>query len=297
MASWAQGWLAAVEAMQAAWQNRGMAEEYVTDTIEITPRGLRPEDFKFVKYHVEKNVAHVTLNRPDHNLLNEQMLREMAIAIEHAGTENDIKLILLDAEGKAFSGGIDLGEYTQKRVFQVLDAFKAAFLAMLDIGKPVLVVVNGPAVGGGSELAAIGDIVVATPKARFAQPEVTIGVFPPLAATVLPHLIGSKQALELVLTGQSVTAERALELGMVNRVVPEAKLKETVDALIEQITAQSGPVLAMAKRAVLGGMGKSLREAMHQSINIFLNELYGLEDAQEGLRAVVERRKPQWKNR
>ena len=91
---------------------------------------------------------------------------------------------MLDAAGKIFSGGIDLGEYTcaESRVSKVLDAFEAAFTTMLEVRKPVLVVVNGPAVGGGSELAAIGDIVVATPKARFAQPEVTIGVFPPLAA-------------------------------------------------------------------------------------------------------------------
>lgn len=274
-----------------------MAEEYGVDTIAEAPRAPRPEEFKFVRYKVEGNVARITLDRPEHNLLNETMLRELAAGIEQAGAKSDIKLILLDAAGKIFSGGIDLGEYTQNRVFQVLDAFETAFTTMLEIGKPVLVVVNGPAVGGGSELAAIGDIVVATPKARFAQPEVTIGVFPPLAASVLPHLIGPKQALELVLTGASITAERALELGLVNRVVPEAKLKETVSALIEQITAQSGAVLMMAKRAVMGGMGMSLRDAMHYSIKIFLNELYGLEDSQEGLRAVVEKRKPLWKNR
>jgi cyclohexa-1,5-dienecarbonyl-CoA hydratase len=297
VASWRQGRLAAVEAGFGAWENRSMAEDYSTETLILAPRAPRPEEFKFIRYRVEKNVAHVTLNRPPLNLLHEPMLRELSAGIEHAGNHNEIKMILLDADGNAFSGGIDLGEYTQQRVFQVLDAFESAFLAMLDIGKPVLVVVNGAAVGGGSELAAIADMVVATPRARFAQPEVTIGVFPPLAATVLPHLIGPKQALELVLTGASVTAERAQELGLVNRVVPEAKLKETVDSLIEQITAQSGPVLAMAKRAVLGGMGKSLRDAMHQSIHIFLNELYGLEDSKEGLLAVAERRKPQWKNR
>jgi cyclohexa-1,5-dienecarbonyl-CoA hydratase len=268
-----------------------------SDLIAGVPRVLEPEDFRFIRYCLEGNVAHLTLNRPEHNLLHEPMLRELATAIAQAGDASEIKLILLDAAGKVFSGGIDLGEYTQQRVFQVLDAFESAFLAMLETGKPVLVVVNGPAVGGGSELAAMGDVVVATPAARFAQPEVTIGVFPPLGATVLPHLIGPKQALELVLTGATITAERALELGLVNRVVPETELAQTVQSLVEQITAQSGPVLAMAKRAVLSGMGRSLRDAIHHSIHIFLYELYGLEDSQEGLRAVVERRKPNWKNR
>ena len=274
-----------------------VASELSADMISERPRATRPENFKFVRYSVEGTFARLTLNRPDHNLLHEAMLRELATGIEEAGALSEVKLIVLDSACKVFSGGIDLGEYTHQRVFQVLDAFESAFIAMLEISKPVLVVVNGPAVGGGSELAAIGDVVVATPRAKFAQPEVTIGMFPPLAATILPHLIGPKQALELVLTGETVTAERALELGMVNRVVPEDKLAATVSQLVGQIAAQSGPVLAMAKRAVLGGMGKSLRDALHQSIHIFLNELYGLEDSQEGLRAVVERRKPQWKNR
>jgi cyclohexa-1,5-dienecarbonyl-CoA hydratase len=157
--------------------------------------------------------------------------------------------------------------------------------------------VNGPAIGGGAELAAFGDLVIATPKARFAQPEITIGMFPPLASTILPYLVGPKLALELVLLGEPVTAERALELGIVNRLVPEAQLEGTVNELIARITGHSGPVLTMAKRAILGGMGLSLRDGLKNSMNIFLNELYRLEDSQEGLRALVEKRKPNWKNR
>jgi cyclohexa-1,5-dienecarbonyl-CoA hydratase len=168
---------------------------------------------------------------------------------------------------------------------------------MLDVGKPVLCVVNGPAIGGGAELAAFGDLVIASPKARFAQPEITIGVFPPLASTILPYLVGPKVALELVLTGEAVTAERALELGMINRLVPEAQLEQTVNELVSRISEHSGPVLAVAKKAILSGMGLSLREGMKKSADIFLNELYKLEDSQEGLRALVEKRKPNWKNR
>jgi enoyl-CoA hydratase/carnithine racemase len=161
----------------------------------------------------------------------------------------------------------------------------------------VLCVVNGPAIGGGTELALFGDLVVATPKARFAQPEITIGVFPPLASTILPYLVGPKVALEIILTGEPITAERALELGLVNRLVPEADLEKTVSDLTARITAHSGPVLSMAKKAILGGMGMSLRDGLMQSMDIFLNQLYKLEDSQEGLRALVEKRKPNWKNR
>ena len=267
-------------------------EEFVT-----RPERRKPEAFEFVNVRLDAAVARMTLNRPEHNLLNEGMLRELADGIAFAGEREDIKLIVIDSACKVFCGGIDIGEYTSQRVFQMLDAFHAAFAGMLEVGKPVVCVINGPAIGGGAELAAFGDLVVATPKARFAQPEITIGVFPPLASTILPFLVGSKTALELVLTGEAVTAERALELGMVNRLVPEAQLDATVNDLIARITAHSGPVLTMAKKAILGGMGLSLRDGLKHSMNIFLNELYRLEDSQEGLRALVEKRKPNWKNR
>ncbi len=256
-----------------------------------------PSQFESVKFRIDKGVARMTLNRPDHNLLDESMLREIADGILFAGNAEDAKLVVLDSSCKVFSGGIDIGEYTSQRVFQMLEAFHAVFTSMLEVGKPVICVVNGPAIGGGAELAAFGDLIVASPKARFAQPEITIGVFPPLASTILPYLVGPKTALEIILTGEPVTAERALELGMVNRLVPEAQLEKTVEELVVRISAHSAPVLSMAKKAVLGGMGLSIKDGLKQSMDIFLNQLYRLEDSQEGLRALVEKRKPNWKNR
>jgi cyclohexa-1,5-dienecarbonyl-CoA hydratase len=274
-----------------------MTEEVQHDEFVGRASRRKPEEFRYVRCRVEGSVARMTLNRPEHNLLNEPMLRELVAGIELVGEEAAVKLVVLDSACKVFCGGFDIGEYTADRVFQMLDAFHSAFNAMLDVSKPVLIVVDGPAIGGGAELAAFGDLVIATPKACFAQPEITIGVFPPLASTILPHIVGPKIALELVLTGQAISAERAKELGLVNLLVPEAKLDKAVNEWIAQITSQSGAVLAMAKRAILGGMGLSLREGLRNSMNIFLNELYGLEDSQEGLRALAEKRKPQWKNR
>src|SRR6266550_2623548 len=280
-----------------AQEPREMIEPVDTQDFTAQPERRKPEQFEHVKFRIESGVARMTLNRPEHNLLNEAMLREMADGIGYAGERDDIKLIVLDSACKVFCGGIDVGEYTSQRVFQMLDAFHATFAGMLELGKPVICVVNGPAIGGGAELAAFGDLVIATPKARFAQPEISIGVFPPLASTILPFLVGPKIALELVLTGEPVTAERALELGMVNRLVPETQLEKTVADLVNRINSHSGPVLTMAKKAILGGMGMSLRDGLKHSMNIFLNELYRLEDSQEGLRALVEKRKPNWKNR
>ena len=257
----------------------------------------RLEEFQFVKVTIEGEVARLTLNRPEHNLLNERMLAELAAGIGTLGERRDIKLLVLDSAAKAFCGGIELGEYTQRRVFQMLDAFHGAFSAMLDTSKPLLVIVNGPAFGGGAELAALGDLVIATPHARFAQPEIKLGVFPPLAAAILPYLLGPKHALELVLTGETISAERARELGLVNWLVPEDELQKKTDEVIAKVTAQSGPVLTMAKKAILGSLGLPLRDGVRNSMKVFLNELADLEDSQEGLRALVEKRAPKWKNR
>jgi enoyl-CoA hydratase/carnithine racemase len=255
------------------------------------------EEFEFVRYRIDGEVARLTLDRPEHNLLNEKMLNELAAGINSLEGKGGVKLIVLDSAAKAFCGGIEIGEYTARRVFQLLDAFRGTFLAMMDTGKPLMAVVNGPAFGGGAELAALADLVVATPKARFAQPEIKLGVFPPLSAVILPYVLGPKLALELVLTGETMTAERAREVGLVNWLVPEKDLEKTVNEVIAKVTSQSGPVLTMAKKAILGSMGLPLRDGVRNSMKVFLNELSDLEDSQEGLRALVEKRAPKWKNR
>jgi len=276
-----------------AQERRGAVEVFGSQLLVAQ----RIEEFQFVKVRVDGAVARLTLDRPEHNLLNEQMLAELAAGINLLGERNQIKLIVLESAGKAFCGGIELGEYSQRRVFQLLDAFHAAFTAMLDTSKPLLVVVNGPAFGGGAELAALGDLVIATPKARFAQPEIKLGVFPPLAAAILPYILGPKQAIELVLTGETMSAERARELGLVNWLVPETELQKKVEEVIAKVTSQSGPVLTMAKKAILGSLGMPLRDGVRNSMKVFLNELADLEDSQEGVRALVEKRAPKWKNR
>src|ERR1700738_89546 len=169
------------------------------------PPRVLPEQFQFVRYRIDGPVARLTLHRPEHNLLNESMLRELADGIGELTEKSSVKLIVLDANGKVFSGGVDIGEYTAERAFSMLDAFHAACVAMVEAAEPVLVCVDGPAIGGGAELIAYGDLVIATPRARFALPEITIGMFPPLASTMFPHIIGPKRVLELVLTREAIT--------------------------------------------------------------------------------------------
>jgi cyclohexa-1,5-dienecarbonyl-CoA hydratase len=252
---------------------------------------------KFIKFEIIKEVAHITLNHPDKNVLTVGLMAEMADAIESLNGRGDIKAILLDSSQKAFSYGISLEDSRPERVFQTLDAFNRVFQALGEVSKPVIIVVNGPAIGAGSELVAFGDMVIATPNARFAQPEVTLGIFPPFAAVMLPALIGPKKTYELILTGRALSAEEAHHLGFVNRVVPEADLEKTVAEVLDRIGQFSGPVLEMTKKVISSSLGLPLAEAMKKSHDIYLNQLMALEDVQEGLRAVLERRKPVWKNK
>jgi len=151
--------------------------------------------------------------------------------------------------------------------------------------------------GAGAELAAFCDLVIATEQAQFRQPEIKLGVFPPMGAVVYPRVIGPRRAMEMLLTGDPINAFQAQGMGLVNRVVPKEKLKETVDALVKRISEQSGPVVGLLKRVVFEGTWRPFEEALKRAQDIYLNQLFDLQDSQEGLRALVEKRKPVWKNR
>jgi cyclohexa-1,5-dienecarbonyl-CoA hydratase len=253
--------------------------------------------FKYIKFDTSTFVARITLNFPPYNVLTVPMMVELAEAIESLNGRNDVKCILLESAQKAFSYGISVEDSRPERVFQTLDAFNRVFQAIAEISKPLIVVVNGPAIGAGSELVAFGDMVIATPNARFAQPEVKMGIFPPFAAIMLPQLIGPKKSYELLLTGQALSAEEAHLLNFVNQVVPEAELNNKVNEILARIGEFSGPVLEMTKKVIGSSMGLPLAQAMKRSQDIYLNQLMDLEDVQEGLRAVLEKRKPVWKNK
>ncbi len=276
-----------------------MARPPVTETEPDMTGDTRvpPPVLKYIQFEITNFIARLTLNHAPHNVLTVAMMKEMAEAIESLNGRADVKAILLQSSQSAFSAGISLEDSRPDRVFQTLDAFTRVFQALVDISKPVVVVVNGVAIGAGSELVGFGDVVLATPKAKFAQPEVKLGVFPPFAAVMLPQLIGTKKTYELILTGEALSAEEALRFGFVNKVVPEAQLEQQVESLLTRISEFSGPVLEVTKRVISSSIGRPLKEAMKTSQDLYLNELMNLEDVQEGLRAKIENRKPVWKNK
>jgi cyclohexa-1,5-dienecarbonyl-CoA hydratase len=257
-------------------------------------------EYKYIRFDDSGTMAHLTMSRPKQNIMNMDMLKEMAHAIRTLNSRDEIRLIVLDAAPECegyFSAGVGAEGYTNQMVFQMLDAFHNVFRSMIEISKPVLAVVDGIASAGGCELAAFCDLVIATENARFMQPEIKLGVFPPLGAVVYPRVIGPKRAMELLLTGDTLNAQQALQIGLVNRVVPRTALKETVDTLVKRLSDQSGPVLQLLKKVIFEGTWLPFNEALKKSQDIYLNQLFELEDSQEGLRALVEKRKPVWKNK
>ena len=275
-----------------------MASPTALNDIDMTGDTRVPaQPLKYIQFEISNFIARLTMCHAPHNVLTVPMMKEMAEAIESLNGRTDVKAILLQSSQQAFSAGISLEDSRPDRVFQTLDAFTRVFQALIDICKPVVVVVNGAAIGAGSELVGFGDVVIATPKAKFAQPEVKLGVFPPFAAVMLPQIIGQKKTYELILTGEALSAEEALHFGFVNKVVPEADLNAHVEQLMVRISEFSGPVLEVTKRVIGNSIGLPLKQAMKASQDLYLNELMSLEDVQEGLRAVIEKRKPIWKNK
>jgi cyclohexa-1,5-dienecarbonyl-CoA hydratase len=262
--------------------------------------GERKKSLQFIRWDDSEPAARLTLCRPKQNVMNIQMLREMAGAINSLLNRNEVRLLILDSAPECegyFSMGVGAEGYASAMVFQMMEAFHNVFLAMNEVSTPVLAVVDGVASGAGAELAAYCDLVIATEQAQFRQPEIRLGVFPPLGAVIYPRVIGPRRAMEFLLTGEPINAQQALTMGLVNQVVPRAALKETVGALAKRICNQSAPVLRLLKQVVFEGTWKPFREALKSAQNIYLNELFALQDPQEGLRALIEGRRPVWRNK
>jgi cyclohexa-1,5-dienecarbonyl-CoA hydratase len=250
-----------------------------------------------ILFERKNGYARITLNRPPVNALNIEMMTEISNALESLQNEDHTKLIIINSACRIFSAGIDMVDHAPPKVFQLLEAFHQIFLTMADMAKPTIAAVNGPALGAGCELATCCDLVIAAENAKFGQPEIKVGVFPPIAAIVFPYLVGKRKAMELILTGETVEAREALSLGLINRIVPLEKLDESVLEMASKITANSGPVLQMTKKAMLSGEGRSFEEALKNAQDLYLNQLMSLEDTNEGLKAFIEKRSPVWKDK
>lgn len=248
---------------------------------------------------MEERVARITFARPPLNIFNIAMMAEINDAIGRCAGERDLAAIVFEAapDSRAFSAGVAVEEHVEETIYRMLDTFHGIFRALEQAAKPTVAIVDGAALGGGCELVAACDIVIASERARFGQPEIKLGVFPPVAAVLLPRVIGDKRARELMLTGDLIDAAEALRLGLVNAVAPPAELGQKAEEVLVKLRELSSPALEATRRAIDLGRGASFEEALKRVEDLYLNELMRTEDANEGIKAFMEKRRPAWKNR
>jgi len=243
-------------------------------------------------------VVTLTLNRPPLNILDLDTLAALRQQIELLDQDEDLAVMVLRGAGeKAFSAGVSVKDHTRELVPTMLEEFHAAIRGLRQLKAVSVAVVRGHCLGGGMELAAGCDIVLASDDSHFAQPEIELGCFPPLATALYPKRLGAAKTFDLLLTGRSIDCNEAEKIGFVSRQVSVAQLEAELERLVDQITRKSLPVVRLLKRAILAGRDRSFDEALAESERLYLEELIETEDMHEGLAAFLEKRPPNWKNR
>jgi len=245
---------------------------------------------------IREGYARITLNQPPLNIIDIPMMEEMQDAISKVASAARVKVLVFDHSGKAFSAGVSIQDHSPDKVEMMLEKFHGVFRLLDSLTAPTLALVDGMALGGGCELAVFCDMVIASDRATFGQPEIKVGVFPPVGAVLFPHLVGRNKALELLLTGDVIDAMEAKAIGLINKVFPAQNFREKADEFVHKLTSQSGPVLKLTKRAVDTALYKSMGEGLRTVELLYLRELMKTEDAHEGLKAFLEKRKPLWKD-
>ena len=255
------------------------------------------QDYKNIKYKKPDNVAEIVLDNPPVNIMTQAMMKEINAVLNDLIKDDNLHLLIFKAEGKHFSAGADVAEHTKEKCPEMIPEFMRLFFNLNRISCPTIAVVQGMALGGGCELVTFCDMVIASEKAKFGQPEIAVGVFPPVGVVVFPHLVGRNRALELLLSGDIIPAAEAERIGLINKVFPEENFQEKVDEFISKFTGKSSVVLKLTKKAVDQSLYAPVTKAMESAEYVYLRELMETADANEGIRAFLEKRAPVWKGK
>jgi len=252
--------------------------------------------YQSLRLEVSGGVGRIVLNRPPLNVLNLAAMAELDEALGVVGREQEVRVVVLTGEGRAFSAGVDVADHTPERVHDMMTGFHRVLLRLMGLPQPTVAVVNGAALGGGCELLLACDLAVAAEEAPIGQPEIKLGVIAPFAALLLPRVMGLRPALDLLLSGESLKGREAAQRGLVNMAVPAAELQDAAGAFVERLLKLSGAALRLTKRAVALGQAGGLEEAVGKVERLYLEDLMATQDANEGLAAFIERRPPVWRH-
>ena len=256
-------------------------------------------EYQYILVERDERVGIVTLNRPEQlNALNFQLVHELGDALQNFDRDETIGCIIITGSGeKAFAAGADIKEMAGKSLVEMMIGGFEAWEGIRHIRTPLIAAVNGYALGGGCELALHCDMIVASENARFGQPEISIGIIPGAGGTQrLARTLGKYRTMEMVLTGAQVTAQELANHGVVNRVVPKGEHLTEAIKLAKTVASQAPIAVRLAKEAVQAAFETSLEEGLDiERKNFFL--LFSTEDMREGMRAFIEKRKPQFKGK
>jgi cyclohexa-1,5-dienecarbonyl-CoA hydratase len=240
-----------------------------------------------------QDVAWITLNRPPLNILTLDIIRELDSILGEVAEQTNLKAVVLASNDKAFCAGVDVADHTPDRVEPMIREFGQLFTRLRTLPMPTIALVQGAALGGGCELAIACDLVIAAESAKFGQPEIKLGVFPPIAAALFPQLIGHQQTARLLFSGETINAAEAARLGLVTYAVADDALHATLDHLLTQYRTMSAATLRITKRAILYGNDLGVN-ALLEIEDLYLRDLMDTADAHEGIQAFMEKRQPIW---
>ena len=254
--------------------------------------------FKNIILEKKDGIAKLTINRPPVNVVNYEAISEINAALEELRNEESIKVLLLRGAGnKAFCAGVEVKDHIGDAMPLMMREFGKIFILLKNLGKPSIAVVNGVALGGGCELVAGCDMAIASEKAKFGQPEIVLGGLAPAAAALLPRMIGEKKAFELVLLGESINAQEAERIGLINKVVPEEELDKVAEELARKFLEKSSLSIKLVRDIFYQCANTAESERALERATELGIQTWETEDGQEGLKAFLEKRKPVWKNK
>ena len=246
---------------------------------------------------LQKPVARLRLTNPPVNVIDIPMMEDLTAALALIESNADIATVVLSGSQKVFSAGVDVAAHTPDKVREMLSKFHGVIHALINSRKVTIACVHGNCLGGGAELAAVCDLVYTSESATWGFPEIKLGCYPPVAATVLSAIIGQKRASELILTGRTITGREAADIGLANRAVPDGEVESALQESLDRLAKLSPAALSLTKKAIYVWDAMHFHKGLARAESIYLDELMKTEDAQEGINAFLEKRQPKWKGK
>jgi len=246
----------------------------------------------------QDRVLWITWDRPPLNVLDIALLRELDRLLSDCAADSTVDVVLLQGAGqRAFSAGVDIKDHTADKVPKMLEVVHGVIKKLLALPQVTIASVRGVCLGGGCEVASSCDFIVASEESSFATPEILVGCYPPVALARFSSLIGYHRAAEMILTGRRFSAREAQALGLINRVFADNELDSGLQTLLDELLGKSGAVLRLTVQGLRELSLRGFNEALKRSEEIYCTELLKTRDVEEGVKAFLEKRAPNWTHR